>query len=96
MTGFDLDVGLGAVHHQPEVGCSAVEPRGLVLPGNPPLLVEPSRPAGLQLAAEGGALVLRDDGSLLWVQGVKSHGGHPPIQRGGGILPEKPLLMDDN
>ena len=57
-----------------------------ILPGNPPP-VEPSRPAGFQLAAEGRAAVLGDDRSLLGTQGVGSHAGGPRVQCGGDILP---------
>ena len=40
-------------------GVPAVEPRRLVLPGDP-LPVEVRRPAGLQVAAEGDAAILGD------------------------------------
>ena len=63
---FDRGVCLYAVQNQPEVGCPAVELNGLVFPGNP-ALIEVRCPAGFQLAGEGDAAVLGDDGSLLRV-----------------------------
>ena len=56
---LDFGAGLAVAQDEPEIGRPAVEPRRLVLPGDP-LPVEVRRPAGLQVAAEGDAAILGD------------------------------------
>ena len=91
--GLYLGVGLhDVVQDEPEVGGPAVEPSRLVLPGDP-LLIEVRRPPRLQLAAEGRAAVLGDDGSLLGTQRVWSRGGRPTVQQCRGILSQQPFPL---
>ena len=64
---LDLGVGFTVVQDHPEIGCPAVEKNRLVFPRNAPP-VEVRRPPCLQLAAEGDAAVLGDDGDLFRTQ----------------------------
>ena len=53
--------------------------------------VEVRRPPGFQLAAEGDAAVLGDDGGLLGIQRMGSYTGRPAVQQGRGVFPQHTL-----
>lgn len=80
---LDLGAHLHAIHDQAEVLRPVVERRWLVLPGDAPP-VEARRQPGLQLALEGHAARLGDDGGLLGTQRTGNQVGCQLVEQDRG------------